>query len=127
MKKMILARLRSFVFAGRGIVHVIQTEGNARIHAAATLAVVLAGFWFSASAQEWCFLLVAIGMVWTAELINTALEHLVDLVSPEFHLLAKHAKDCAAGAVLFASLTSLLIGAIIFLPKVWSLLNTAPH
>ena len=87
MNNEIKARLRSFVFAGKGIVHVIRTQGNARIHAVAT----------------------------------------VDLVSPEYHLLAKYAKDCAAGAVLAASLSSLLIAAIIFLPKVHFLLNTLPH
>ena len=127
MNNEIKARLRSFVFAGKGIVHVIRTQGNARIHAAATVAVILAGFLCSVSLTEWCLLLMSIGMVWTAEIFNTALERLVDLVSPEYHPLAKYAKDCAAGAVLAASLSSLLIAAIIFLPKVHFLLNTLPH
>lgn len=110
-----------------GIVHVIRTQANARIHAIATVLVLLAGFLLSVSLTEWCLLLISIGMVWTAEIFNTALERLVDLVSPEYHPLAKYAKDCAAGAVLTTSLISLLIAAIIFLPKLHFLPNTLPH
>lgn len=117
----IKSRLRSFAFAGSGIAHALKTQPNARIHALATIGVVLAGFWLKMAPLEWCLLFLAIGIVWIAELINTALEHLVDLVSPEVHLLAKRAKDCAAGAVLFAALVSLLIGAALMLPKLINL------
>lgn len=114
----IKSRLRSFAFAGSGIIHTLKTQPNARIHALATIGVVFTGFWLKMSPSEWGLLLLAIGIVWIAELINTALEHLVDLASPEYHLLAKNAKDCAAGAVLFAALISLLIGAVVILPKI---------
>ncbi|MBK7410437.1 MAG: diacylglycerol kinase family protein [Saprospirales bacterium] len=120
MIELIKSRLRSFAFAGSGIAQTMKTQPNARIHAIATGAVVILGFSLHVSPLEWCLLLLAIGTVWIAELLNTALEYLVDLASPEYHILAKHAKDCAAGAVLVASLIALFIGMLIMLPKVLS-------
>ena len=120
MIELIKSRLRSFVFAGSGIAQTIKTQPNARIHTIATVAVVILGFSLHVSFLEWCLLLLAIGAVWTAELMNTALEYVVDLTSPEYHLLAKKAKDCAAGAVLVASLIALLIGVFVMLPKILS-------
>ena len=83
--------------------------------------VVATGFWCGLSRLEWCAIVAAIGLVWTAEGLNTALEFLTDLVSPERHPLAEKAKDVAAGAVLTAAMTAATIAAIIFLPKLLAL------
>lgn len=109
-------RLISFRHAFAGIAHVLRTQPNMLIHASITVAVVAAGFLFNVSAGEWVGLVIAIGMVWTAELINTAVETTVDLVTDEVHPLAKIAKDVAAGAVLISAITAVVIGLIIFLP-----------
>ena len=110
-------RVASFGFALRGLRILVATQANARIHAVATVLTVGAGFWFALTRMEWCAVIAAIGLVWTAEGLNTALEFLTDLVSPEQHPLAGKAKDVAAGAVLAASITAVVIGAIIFGPK----------
>jgi diacylglycerol kinase (ATP) len=94
------ARLRSFVYAGRGIRTMLVSQHNAWIHAVATLGVVVAGLVFGIPRSEWYVLILAIVAVWTAEALNTALEFLCDVASPEFHPLVEKAKDVAAGAVL---------------------------
>lgn len=99
----------------------LRTEANARIHAAATVIVVVAGFAFGISRGEWCAVVAAIGLVWTAEGLNTALEAIVDLVSPEIHPLAGRAKDLAAGAVLLATFAAVVIGLLVFGPRVLAL------
>ena len=114
--------LRSFGHAFRGIGILLCTQANARIHATATVLVVAAGFWFRISRSEWSAIIAVIGLVWIAEGLNTALEAVVDLVSPEPHPLAGRAKDVAAGAVLCAAIAALVIGALIFGPRVWALL-----
>ena len=112
---------RSFGHAFRGIGILLRTQANARIHATATVLVVAAGFWFGLSLGEWCAVVAAIGLVWTAEGVNTAVETVVDLVSPERHPLAGRAKDVAAGAVLCAAITALVLGSLIFGPRLWAL------
>ena len=112
---------RSFGHAFRGIGILLRTQANARIHAAATVLVVAAGFWFGLSPGEWCAVVAAIGLVWAAEGANTAVETVVDLVSPERHPLAGQAKDVAAGAVLCAAITALVLGSLIFGPRLWAL------
>lgn len=118
MKTCIQKRMSSFVFAGKGVAHTFRTQPNAKIHAVAAVVVVAAGWWLDVAAGEWCVLLLAIGLVWVAELANTAIEHLTDLVSPGYHELAGRAKDSAAGAVLIAAAISILAGIIVFLPHV---------
>lgn len=112
---------RSFGCAFRGIGSVLRTQANARIHAAATVLAVAAGFWFGISREEWLAVIGAIGLVWLAEGLNTAVEAVVDLISPERHPLAERAKDVAAGAVLCAALAALGIGLVIFAPRVWAM------
>ena len=90
-------------------------ELSIRMLTIATLLTICAGAYFSVSLLEWCALLLAIALVWTAEGLNTALERLTDLVSPGFHPLAGKAKDIAAGAVLLASTGAFLVGLFIFL------------
>ncbi|MEO7318542.1 MAG: diacylglycerol kinase family protein [Chthoniobacteraceae bacterium] len=120
MKRTGLARLvASFGYALRGLGILVATQVNARIHAVATVLAIVTGFWLGLTRLEWCAIIGAIGLVWTAEGLNTALEFLTDLVSPEQHPLAGKAKDVAAGAVLAASIAAAIIGVIIFGPKLW--------
>ena len=116
-------RLLSARHAARGIAMLVRDEPNARIHVFATVLVVLTGFWLHISTVEWGLITLAITVVWVAEAINTALEHLVDLVSPERHTLAGKAKDVAAGAVLLAACGSVAIGLLVFVPRLVSLLH----
>jgi diacylglycerol kinase len=116
-------RRESFGHAARGVRILVATQPHARIHLVAAAAVVLAAWLLGASAMEWCVLLLAIGLVWVSEGVNTALELAVDLASPEHHPTAGKAKDVAAGAVLLASCLAAVIGAVIFLPKLAGLVG----
>jgi diacylglycerol kinase len=116
-------RLRSFGHAFRGLKVLLQTQHNARIHAVATLLVLAAGALFGISPVEWAVVALAVAGVWAAEALNTAIEFLIDLASPELHPLAAKAKDVAAGAVLVAAIGSLVVGALIFGPHVLKLLQ----
>ncbi|NCA87222.1 MAG: diacylglycerol kinase family protein [Clostridia bacterium] len=113
-------RIGSFGFAFKGLRYLLATQHNARIHLLATAMVVAAAFYFRLAAAEWILLLVVVGMVWAAEAINTALELLIDLVSPEKHPLAEHAKDVAATAVLITAIIAALVGIILFLPHIFN-------
>ena len=106
--------LNSFKYALRGIRILITTQRNARIHLIATITVLGAGLYFGITPVEWCLLVLAMGAVWTAEALNTSLETVVDMVSPEIHTLAAKAKDVAAGAVLISAISSAVIGILIF-------------
>ena len=116
-------RLRSFGHALRGLKVLLQTQHNARIHAVATFMVVAAGALFGISPVEWALVALAVAGVWAAEAMNTAIEFLVDLASPELHPLAAKAKDVAAGAVLVAAIGSLVVGVLVFGPHVLKLLH----
>ncbi|MEY4134914.1 MAG: hypothetical protein RL386_1264 [Bacteroidota bacterium] len=116
MVETLIRRLRSFVYAFRGIALLLLTQPNARIHLLATAVVVWAGLYFRISTTEWALLVTAMAIVWIAEALNTALEFLTDLVSPGHHVLAGRAKDVAAAAVLLAAIAAAIIGAIIFMP-----------
>ena len=94
----------------------IRCQHNAWIHAAATLVVLIAAFLFRVSMGDWCWIILAVSIVWTAEALNTAFEFLADAASPEFHPLVRDAKDVAAGAVLLTAVAAAVIGAIIFSP-----------
>ena len=110
-------RLKSFGFALQGIRVLIASQTNARVHLVATFLVLVAAFLSGLTLTEWALLMFAIGTVWTAEALNTAIEFAVDLASPDKHLLAERAKDAAAGGVLLASIFAALVGLIVFLPK----------
>lgn len=114
--------LKSFTYAGKGIYLVIRFENNTRIHMAATLAAIAMSFFLQLSLLEWTIILMQIGLVWTAEVFNTALEKLVDLVSPEYDIRVGAVKDIAAGAVLITSMMSVIIGLLIFGRKIYFLL-----
>lgn len=116
-------RIRSLRHALSGIWRMILCQHNAWIHAAVTLGVLTAGFLFHVSTADWCWIVLAISTVWTAEALNTAFEFLADAASPEFHPLVRDAKDVAAGAVLVTAIAAAVIGAIIFWPYLARLLN----
>ena len=114
------SRVRSFIYAVEGLAAVLKSQPNTWYMALASVAVVGVGLWLGVSVPEWCFLATAIVVVWVAEILNTAVEFLTDLVSPEHHPLAKKAKDAAAAASLVAVLFSLVIACLIFLPRLLS-------
>lgn len=113
----------SFKHALAGLAYCVQRERNIKIHLAAAIMAFILGWYLELSRVEFLLLLLFVAAVLIAEVINTAVEVVVDLVSPEFHLLAKAAKDVAAGAVLLAALTSLIAGGLLFLPKLAILLG----
>ncbi len=112
------SRLSSFRFAAKGISRFFREEANARIHLAATITVTAGVIWFHVTGIELIALVIVTGLVWAAEIMNTAIEHMVDFVSPEFHPKAGLIKDLSAGAVLVLSVTALITGLIIFIPKI---------
>lgn len=111
--------IKSFGYALKGISYAFNTQLNFKFHCAATTVVALCGWYFHLERLEWLWILGAISMVMVTELLNTAIEVLVDLVSPDYHLKAGIVKDLAAGAVLIASIIAAIIGLIIFIPKVF--------
>jgi diacylglycerol kinase (ATP) len=116
-------RLRSFGHAFRGLAILLRTQHNARIHAFATILVLAAGALLRISLSEWALIALAVVCVWVAEALNTSIESLVDLASPDPHPLAGKAKDVAAGAVLIAAIGSLIVGALVFGPHVLRMLD----
>ena len=113
---------KSFGYAFEGIFTGIKKERNMKIHCLAMLCVVVAGFVFRISVSEWCICLILFGMILSLELVNTAMEAVVDLVTEERRPLAKLAKDTAAGAVLIAAIMAAGVGLLIFVPKVLELI-----
>lgn len=108
---------RSFGFAVAGVLHAVATERNMKIHLAAAAAALTLAWRLDVGGPELAVLVLTIAGVLAAELVNTAVEALVDLVSPQYHPLAKAAKDVAAGAVLVMALASLAVGGLLFLPR----------
>ena len=111
--------LKSFQYAWNGIVYTVSTQPNFRRHVVVALIALLAGWYYHLLAWEWCLILLSFGFVWTAELINTAFEHLTDVTTPEYNPLVGKVKDIAAGAVLFAAIAAGIVGLIIFTPHIF--------
>lgn len=109
-------RIKSFAYAIKGISSFLQKEHNAWIHCTAIGVVTVAGFSFDITRTEWLVVILCFGIVLAAEAFNTAIERLVNLVSPDFHPLAGEVKDIAAGAVLICAITAAIVGLIIFIP-----------
>ncbi len=109
-------RLQSFQYAISGLSLMIRSQHNAWLHALATAIVIALGGLFQISRNDWCWLVLTLVAVWTAEAMNTALEFLADVASPEFHPLVEKAKDVAAGAVLLSAIGSTIIGLLVFGP-----------
>ncbi|MBI3160786.1 MAG: diacylglycerol kinase family protein [Chloroflexi bacterium] len=116
MLRFLRSCLAAFRYAFSGWWHVLRTQRNAWIHAVMTVTAALLGLWLRIGAYDWLFLVVAAGFVWFAEFLNTALEAVVDLASPEKHPLAKVGKDVGAAAVLIAALVAAIIGLVVLGP-----------
>lgn len=116
-------RLLSFKYAFQGVARIVASQANFRIHMAAAAAAVFLGFYLGISASEWAAVLLCFAAVMSAEAFNSAMEMLVDLVSPGFHDKAGAVKDMAAGAVLISAVMAAAVGCIIFLPKLAARLN----
>jgi undecaprenol kinase len=108
--------LRSFSFAAQGV-RTACKEQNMRFHLLAAIIVIAVGMWTGLTKVEWAIIIITIGIMLSLEMINTAIERVVDLASPTIHPLAKQAKDVAAGAVLVFAIASVIIGLLVFLPK----------
>ncbi len=113
------SRLSAFRYAFSGCWYVLRTQRNAWIHLAAMAMTVTLGLWLSLAPQDWATLFLAIGLVWTAEFINTGIEAIVDLASPEKHPLAQVGKDVGAAGVLIAALIAVLVGILILGPPLF--------
>jgi diacylglycerol kinase (ATP) len=111
-------RVESFRCAARGIRLMLRSQHNAWLHAVASCSVLIVGGLSVLERAEWCWIILAIMAVWTAEALNTALEFLADVASPEFHPLVGYAKDVAAGGVLLAAAGSVIIGILVLGPHV---------
>jgi diacylglycerol kinase len=112
-------RVDSFVFAFAGWRYVLRTQPNAWVHATISLIVFALALWLNLSRLEWAILLLTTALVWVAECANTALEVVVDMAMPDYHHLAKTAKDVAAAAVLAGALGAALVGLLILGPPLW--------
>ena len=110
-------RIKSFGYAIKGIKVLITTQHNAWIHLLATITVIIAGIILKITVREWFMIIIAVSLVWITEALNTAIEFMIDMIQPDYHPLAEKAKDIAAAAVLIASITAIVIGVIVFLPK----------
>ena len=106
--------IKSFRYAGRGLCYCLRNERNMRIHLVASVYVLIFSLFFSLTALQYAVLLVLIALMFSAEMINTAIETLVNLVSPCYHQLARIAKDVAAGAVFVCAVASVLVGVLFF-------------
>lgn len=123
MKSFVLSRIQSFRHAFRGWFYVLRTQRNAWIHSAIATAVFIVGLWLQLSLHDWALIILTAAFVFTAEFINTAIEVVVDLASPDEHPLAKIGKDVGAAAVLVAALAAILIGLLILGPPFWQKLT----
>lgn len=119
MMTFLRSRARAFRYAFSGWRHVLLTQRNAWIHAVATVLVIGLGWWLGLPHRDWALIILAIAMVWTAEFVNTALEAVVDLASPQHHELARIGKDVGAAAVLIAAGSAAVIGLLILGPPLW--------
>jgi diacylglycerol kinase len=106
-------------FNGLGLF--LRSESNGRIHAAATIIVIALAAWLRCSLTEWAMLAIVTGIVWLTEMLNTAIEKIMDYMQPDIHPKVKWIKDVSAGAVLVAAVTALAAGGIIFVPKLLAL------
>ena len=117
------ARIQSFIYAFAGLKTFFRNEHNSWIHLFAAVITVIYGAVVHLDKYEWCIILFAIGIVIIAEIFNTAIEALTDIVSPNYNLIAKRVKDMSAAAVLIAAITAAIAGGIIFIPKIIGLIK----
>jgi len=110
-------RLKGFKYAAKGAYMLVRNEASIQVQCVISLLMIGAGFYFEISATEWLAQMLAIGMVLSVEGLNTAAEEIANFVHPDFHHKIGYIKDVAAGAVFFAAGVALVIGCIIYLPK----------
>jgi len=113
----------AFGYALQGLWQALKQEAHLRFHAFATLGVLSVAVALPLNRADWALLTVAIGSVWAAELVNTAVERLTDLVSPDYHPLAGQAKDVAAAAVLVTAIAAVVVGLLVLGPPLWGMVN----
>lgn len=118
------SRSQSFRYAFSGWWFVIRTQRNAWIHAVISITIILTSFWLDLGRRDWAIIILTISVVWAAEFINTALEAVVDLASPEHHQLARVGKDVGAAAVLIAAFSAVIIGLLILGPPLLNRITT---
>lgn len=116
MKSFLISRIQAFRHAFRGLFHVMKTQRNAWLHTFATAGVIIIGGWLRLSFTDWAIIVLTIAMVFMAEFVNTAIEAVVDLASPNKHPLAKIGKDVGAAAVLVAAFAAVLVGIFVLGP-----------
>lgn len=119
MRSFFSSRAAAFRYAFHGWFYVLRTQRNAWIHTVVAIAVLIVGIWLTLPARDWAVLVLTVAMVFAAEFMNTAIEAVVDLASPEIHPLAKIGKDVGAAAVLVAAIASVLVGLLILGPPLW--------
>ncbi len=110
------------MYAFKGVMFVFKNECNFRLHIIATVAVIFSGFLFSITKTEWLFIIFAVSIVLSFEMINSAVEYLSDFVSPDYSDIIKTVKDASAGAVLISATGAFIVGTIIFIPKIIEIL-----
>lgn len=110
-------RLKSVTFAAKGAIKLISTEHSIMVQFSLAILMTIAGFYFNITKTEWLFQILSIGLVMSIEGINTAVEKVADFIHPDYHERIGFIKDIAAGAVLFAAITAMIIGLIIYAPK----------
>ncbi len=114
-------RIKSFTYAFRGIMSLVNKEHNARIHLVILVLVIVAGLIFKLGTHEWMAVVFASGLVFVSELLNTAIEKLADEVDPKWNERIGHVKDFAAGAVLVSAIVAIIIGALVFIPGIMAM------
>jgi diacylglycerol kinase len=121
------SRARSFRHAFAGLDYALRTQPNTWIHTVFSLAVIIVCIWLQLTPRDWAIIVVAITLVWAAELFNTSIEAIVDLASPNHHPHAKAGKDAAAGAVLVTAIGAILVGLLIIGPPLWEKVQSLIH
>lgn len=121
-KFVLKSRIRSFRFAVNGLISLFKHEHNSRIHLLATVAAIALGIFLKLNFYEWALLILVIGIVFLAELLNSSIESLADRIENEHNELIMRAKDYGAAAVLISALVSIAVGCLIFIPKLLALI-----
>jgi len=119
-KRAKISTLKSFAVAFQGIWTLIRNERNFRFHLLASVTVIIAGFFFKIEKTEWLIIFLSIGLVLSVEALNTSIEYICDLVSPDYNPMVKKIKDVSAAAVLLVAIIAVIIGCIIFIPYIFN-------
>ena len=120
-KRFVSGRIKSIGFAVKGAYKLVTTEHSVMVQFSLMILMILAGFYFEISREEWMLQILAFGLVLAIEGLNTAVEKIADFIHPEFHNRIGFIKDIAAGAVLFAAFSAIAVGALIYVPKIFNL------